>query len=45
MFEAVNVNVGNRKEEASEKEEVKISESDVKSIQNIGTLSYKQFTG
>ncbi len=43
VFLCVNVNDGNRKEEASEKQE--ISESDVRSIQNIGTLSYKQYTG
>lgn len=43
VFLCVNVNDGNRKEEASEKKE--ISESDVRSIQNIGTLSYQQCTG
>lgn len=41
----LNVNDGNKKEEASEKKRNEISESDVRSIQNIGTLSYKQYTG
>lgn len=37
----VNVNNGNKKEEKKKRSEI----SDVRSIQNIGTSSYKQYAG